>query len=312
MNRTVTALLLVFLIQCGITAAVYWRTPGPVSPSMVQSLAPLDAGSIDEVRIGDNYDNETVLVKAGDRWLLPYLGGLPADPGKVDKLLDGITHPPEGWPVAKTTTARQRFQVADYYYQRRVTLLEAGVQLDTIYLGTSPGFRKVHARSQAADAIYSITFNAFDAPAISGAWLEPRLLQVRAPLRIAADSYSLHFDGTKWLSGTGRAPDERELEALISALRSLQVDGVAAQDLQRELSEAEADLVLRVDSLAGEVTLELFSVDDEYFIYSSEYPMFFKLSAYDYDRLTGIDFRLISGETGAPDTPGAHPANTSP
>ena len=49
MNRTVTALLLVFLIQSGITAAVYWRTQGPVSPSMVQSLAPFNADTIDEI-----------------------------------------------------------------------------------------------------------------------------------------------------------------------------------------------------------------------------------------------------------------------
>jgi hypothetical protein len=41
---------------------------------------------------------------------------------------------------------------------------------------------------------------------------------------------------------------------------------------------------------------EQVALNDPYFIHSSEYPLFFKLNAYDFDRLTGIDFRLISGE----------------
>jgi hypothetical protein len=89
------------------------------------------------------------------------------------------------------------------------------------------------------------------------------------------------------------------LEALLAALRSLQVDGVAAEDVQRELSAAEADLVLQVRSLAGTTTLEFFTVQDEHFVSSSEHTLFFKLSAYDFDRLTSIDFRLISGESAA-------------
>ena len=145
-------------------------------------------------------------------------------------------------------------------------------------------------------AIYSISFNTFDAPAVRGTWLEPKLLQIRAPVSITADSYSLNREGGNWLAATGRAPDERELQALLTALRTLQIDGVASNDRQRDLSEAEADLILQVRGLAGETTLELFTLEQEHFILSSEYELFFGLSAYDFDRLTNIDFRLISGE----------------
>ena len=91
-------------------------------------------------------------------------------------------------------------------------------------------------------------------------------------------------------------PDERELEALLSTLRNLQIDGVASGDAQRDLAEAEADLVFTVESLAGKVTLELFHQDGKHYIHSSEFPLFFTLSAYDYDRLDSIDYRLISGD----------------
>ena len=299
MNHPVTTLLLVFLIQCGIVATVYWPQQDLVQVPLQQPLLPSGPGIIDEIRISDEYDNGTTLTKGGDHWFLPDLENLPADSDKVDKLLERFTEADNGWPIAQSVVARQRFQVADYRYQRSLDFLAEGEQLAVVYLGTSPGFRKVHARRKGQDAIYSIAFNVFDAPGVSGAWLEPRLLQIRTPLSITADSYSLNRDSGDWLSGAGLAPDARELEALLTALRSLQVDGVATEDVQRELSEAEADLVLQVRSLAGTTTLEFFTAAEEHFVSSSQYTFFFKLSAYDFDRLTGIDFRLISGESAA-------------
>lgn len=296
MNRAVPVLLLVLLIQCGIVAIVFWPQQSPGTGATGPGLAPFSVDAIDELRIGDEFDNEAILVKSGQQWLLPDLENLPADPAKVDTLLQSITGQAGSWPIARTPAARQRFQVADYYYQRRLTLRSAGEKLATLYLGTSPGYRKVHARNEQQDAIFSIPLNTFETPAVSADWLEPRLLQVRAPLRIDADLYNLHFENGVWLSGTGGTPDEQELETLITALKALQVDGVADEDAQRELSAVEADLVLKIQSLAGDVTLELLTLNDNHFIHSSEYPLFFKLSAYDFDRLMGIDFRLVSGE----------------
>jgi len=119
------------------------------------------------------------------------------------------------------------------------------------------------------------------------------------PLRIDADLYNLYLENGVWRSATGGTPDEKELEALISALKTLQVDGVADEDLQRDLAETEADLALKVQSLAGEVQLELITLNDAHFIHSSEFALFFKLSALDYDRLMGIDAGRVSGESKA-------------
>jgi len=295
-KHAVTVLLLVLLIQCGIAAAVFWPRQHEAGQAATQTLASIAKEAIDELRIGDEFDNEAVLVRTGDRWLLPELENLPADADKVEALLRSISEQQLSWPIARSPAARQRFQVADYYYQRRLALLSGGDMQGTLYLGTSPGFRKVHARRAGDDAIYSIDLNTFDVPATSDAWLEPRLLQVRAPVRIDADLYNVYLDNGVWRSGTGGTPDEKEIHALITALKSLQVDGVAEESLQRELAEAEAELVLKVQSLAGEVQLELITLGNEHFIHSTEFPLFFKLSALDHDRLAGIDARRISGE----------------
>ena len=172
-----------------------------------------------------------------------------------------------------------------------------GETLGTVYLGTSPGFRKIHARSAGHDAIFSINLNNFDIPTTAGAWLEPRLLQVRAPLRIDADLYNLYLDNGSWRSETGGTPDENEMNALIEALKTLEVAGVADEDTQRELSATEAELELQIEGLAGTTLLQLLTLGREHYIHSSEYPLYFKLSAFDFDRLTGIDVALIAGET---------------
>jgi hypothetical protein len=117
-------------------------------------------------------------------------------------------------------------------------------------------------------------------------------------MRIDADAYSLSRDGAEWLTGTGGTPDERELLALLSALRSLHVEGIADPGQVERLESAEADLVLDIHSLSGRRELSIFRLNEQYFIRSSEFPVVFRISAYDYDRLVGIDFALVSGQGG--------------
>ena len=301
MNRAVSLLLLLSLAQSIVVVALYWpetTTPGQPQQSVAQLLPPSVAAEVNEIMIGDEQDNEVNLLKRGERWLLPDLGDLPADSAKIEKLLATLGREQTGWPVASTVAARQRFQVANYHYQRRMALMADGEELETLYLGTSPSFRRVHVRQADQDAIYSINLSVFDLPGESELWLDKRLLQIRTPTQIVADGYSLSIEGDHWVSGIGKEPDSRELEALLSTLRSLQVEGVASADMQRDLSEAEARLVLKIQSLSGETTLELFSLGRQRFIYSSEYALFFELSDYDYDRFTSIDARLLEQASG--------------
>ena len=65
MNRGLTSLLLVLVIQCGLIAAVYWpgTNRGYVPPT---PMVPFDSERIDVIYVGDEFDNETVLSKIGD------------------------------------------------------------------------------------------------------------------------------------------------------------------------------------------------------------------------------------------------------
>ena len=220
----------------------------------------------------------------------------------INKMLAALTAETHGRPVADTIPARQRFQVADYHYQRRLNVISNGELTATIYLGTSPGFRKIHARNDASNSIYSIPFNIFEAPAFASGWLQRSLLQSNDIQSIKAPNYTLQMTDQGWRAANGIGPDYRELGALLLALGSLQADGVAEEDDQRSLSQATPELILEIEADGATQKLEFFTHGQDRFVYSSKYPLFFTISDYDFDRITGIDAGLLRAEISVPAT----------
>ena len=295
MNRIGVFLGLLLIAQIFLTVLVYRQDDLANAGARSQSLVATEAYVIDELHIEDGTGGSVVLQRRGEHWMLPALAGLPANPERVENALQKLIGEDPGWTVAHTLAARQRFQVASYHFRRKVDLYSLGQLEGTVYLGTSPGFRKVHARNDASDAIYSLDLNLYDLPVDPGKWLEPSLLQVRAPIEVTADGYSLQRVDGQWRLGTGELPDQRELQALLDALRNLQVLGVATDEAQATVTETEAELILEIIGLARRTRLALFREGDMHYVSSSEYPYLFRISAYDFDRLTGIDSFLLSG-----------------
>ncbi|MEP4486416.1 MAG: DUF4340 domain-containing protein [Halioglobus sp.] len=298
MNRAIALLTLTFALQIAITAHLYWPDSAPeLLPSTPLTL--LEPAAIDEIHIEDSKGNETRLKRAESGWLLPEVDNLPADDAKVEALLRVVSSTAHGAPVADSIAARQRFRVASYHYQRRIRLHKAGQVQDEIYLGTSPGFRRVHARNDTTDAIYSIPFNKFDASGVEDDWLARSMLQVGAPDLIQGPGFALIRDGVGWVNQNGGLPEARELDALLRVLSSLQIDGVANEDDHRSIAELEPNLTLELTADGEQVVLDFFSMNEERYVLSSEYPVIFKLAAYHYDRILGLDRQLLSDNSGS-------------
>jgi len=295
MKPLINALLLVFIIQCALVATLYWPDANLLEMINPEQLVPFEPYLLDEIHIGDAQGNEAVLLKAGDQWILPDVTGLAVSPGLIDKLLQDLIQAGTSWPVASSIAARQRFHLTDYNFQRRLTLIGDGELLGTIYLGSSPGFRKVHTRNSTQDSIYTVTFSIHDAPAIDTAWLDKRVLQVQSPLAISSARYSLRMQEGEWRSEEGKLPEERELEALLLALSSLQIESVAVEDMQRTLSIAVPEIELTVKTGRGDTTFELFTLGEQHYIHCSDHSLFFTLSSYDFDRFASLDSGRLNG-----------------
>ena len=122
MRNAIPSLLLILVIQLILIAVVYWPRVANDEITADASAVKFDPAEVTKLGIRDDLDGEAQLARVGERWLLPALHNLPADPEKVATLLDGLLSANDSWPVAHSSPARQRFQVADYLFQRRITL----------------------------------------------------------------------------------------------------------------------------------------------------------------------------------------------
>ena len=137
-----------------------------------------DAASSDESSDSATPEAPLTLIKRENGW---QAGEFPANESKIETVLEkfaGFTSP---WPVATSESASDRFEVADDAYQRRLQIYADDELLADVLLGTSPGYRRVHARSVGSDEVYSIDFNNYELPTESSEWLDKALLQPDNP-----------------------------------------------------------------------------------------------------------------------------------
>ncbi len=297
MNRLNSVLLLVLMIQVFLAAVVYWPQQEELVANPAEPLLAIDRAAVAGIQLADDQGNEALLQRIAGRWQLPARQDLPADTALVERLLRVLTEEWHGYPVATSVAARQRFEVASYRFQRRVTLLgDDDAQLGTVYLGTAPAFRRIHARSDVDEAIYSIAFNSFEAPAHDAGWLDRRLLQVQAPRRIEGAGFALaQTDSGEWRAANGATPEPRELEALLVSLANLQVDGIASEDQQRSLAAAKPAFNVRAVAAADKRNLDFYQLEGEHFVHDPRHDLFFTVSAYDFDRLHTLDPARLNG-----------------
>ncbi len=267
-----------------------------------QPLLPVAATDVDRIVISHG-DERAELVRDGTRWQLPALAGLPAAAAKVNEELGRIAAIETLWPVADTAGSHARFEVAEEGAQRHLQLYRGDALVADFYLGTSPGFRKVHLRRAGEEPVYAAGLSVNDLPARSADWLDRSLLAVADPTRIAGRDYTLVRSAQdQWAlaspPASGQPPpaalDETRARQLVNALANLQVQAVADEPAQ----PGDA-VVLQVESPDGHFGFSFYGVGEQYYVRRSDIDRLFSLSRYDYDRIAGVGLeQLVSTESG--------------
>jgi len=288
MNRLTRNLSMALAAQLVLVAVMFWPQSNSGDEESGRALMSFEAADISRIVISDK---ETSLVLSGlkQAWTLPEYHQLPADPAKITSVLQKLPGLPRGWPVAQTKAARQRFEVAEDNYQRKLQFASAADTVSTLYLGTSPGFRKVHVRLDGEDAIYAVEFNTFDLPVTEAEWLDQTLLQLADIDAVQGLDYQLDRDGEGWRLGSGESPVQSVVDGLVNGLQSLRVNGSADLATATILRDTVVPATLTVTS--GDKTLEyrLFEIEDAYYLKRGDIDIYFSVSALDYDRLNDVN-----------------------
>ncbi|MCQ3828837.1 DUF4340 domain-containing protein [Microbulbifer elongatus] len=286
MKNLQMALSGVLALQLVLAAGLFWESSSrQQAQAQATHLVQTEADALQRVEItGD--DVTVTLVKQDNQWQLPELHQLPVNRDKLDTLLEKLTALKGNWPVATSNSARERFEVAEEKFRKHIKLYtaEGDEPALELFVGTSPGFRKVHVRRADDDAIYAVELNSFDLPVKADNWLDKTLLAAGDLKRIQGPDYTLEKADDGWVfavDDTQEAPavDPGKARELATALEKLRVTRPAGKTPEAEPTE----IVVQADN--GERRYLFASADDKYYVRRDDRDQYFEIAKYDFDRV---------------------------
>lgn len=208
------------------------------------------------------------------------LGELPADDDKIRALIDSLVGNSASWPVATSESSQARFEVAEDAFVRRVRFDGESGALATLYLGSSPGFRRIHAREADSDAIFSIDFGVHELPMADSDWLDKRLFQVETVSSVTFPSGEvLSGNAEAGWSLDGQPADQEAATRLVDRIKGLTVLGLYEKEDETELGEPVSVTV--VDNKGTHrLTFRFNEAVDEYVLESDRLPGAFTVASY--------------------------------
>lgn len=273
MNKTTLTFALV--IQLAIVGLLWAaRAGGVAEPAPFLSF---DAEAVDSLTIG-NEEGTVTLTKIDDSWQL--LDGIPADESKIDEVVEKLAKARGGWPVATQASSAERFEVTEDSHQRHLTLAAGDETVAELYLGTSPGYRKTHARLVDEDDVYAINFSNYEAAVNAEDWLDKTLMRASAPISSLEllDAFTLSKDDEgNWSSADGTALDQGKVETLVGRFTGLSVLGVSEVALPEQ---PKAVFQLADDGGAFKFSLYHDEEEDSYMATSDRVAGVYEISSY--------------------------------
>jgi hypothetical protein len=275
-----------------------------------EKLLSFDAGAVDRIRIDGDADTHVVLHKQDNQWRLPGLHDFPADQGNVKHLLERLAQLKKGWPLATTAGAAKHFKVAETSFERKLTLSQSEKPLATLYVGTSPGFRKVHVRLPDKDDIYAVEFNTYEVGVKPEDWIDKAILTHPAKdiQRVELPGVTLQQQDDK-LEVVGLAEDEEtvkdEAKRLLDRIAGLNIRAVLDSDNTSNHAQDKPELRYTLALKSGATETYVFTKPkdaDYYVLKASPRDESFQVNTWSVDQIKGVTRdKLVRKKAKAPE-----------
>ena len=304
MGRSIKLLLLLVILQAGLVAWVQLRGDAPDAFEVDTPLLAVDSENMDTVIIEQPGEALLRITRKDGGWGLPDKEGYPVLPAKFEKFADKLLNAKRSWPVGRTLVAARQFKVTPDHFERRVRFLRGTDVLGDVFLGSSPGFRKVHARLDGDEHTYAIDFNAFDAPVEAGQWYDTEILKT-APediARIDLGAYALKAGGGA-LQVEGLRENERtdaeEVRKLVERVSEVGFTGILFENGKAIFDAGTRVLEYTIEMKDGPAVTHTVAAPEEgreYILKSSAHPHYFKVVRDRFDDLRDTSrVQLVKG-----------------
>ena len=239
MNRSLTFLLILLLIQIGGTAWLYYDRHEKQSLGEGDvRLLKIAAGSYDEVLLKGADGKQLKLARTNAGWIMPDYHGLAVNKAQIKRVLDALHQAKKGWAVAGTGEAASRFRVLADQFERSLELRLKGKTMQTLIFGVSPGLKEIYVRDADEQSIHVVRLTLQMLFIDPEKWMDTDLLQAgKAVTSIIGPEFELEKKEGQWVlvdNKPGEQVNNKEIQRLIRYVEFLQIEKVAedAQSLE--------------------------------------------------------------------------------
>ena len=301
MKNAVQILSIILVIQIIATRFTFSGKSNLEGFDATEPLFDLTLNDLDEIVItpGKNEEEKevTTLLEKEGQWVLAHHFNFPISETKKKMFDNKLFSTKRPLPVGSTNIAAKQFEVSANNFKTKVEFKSDGVVKKTMLIGSSPSFKKVHARFDKEKNTYALTFDGFSLQGKPSTWIERRLLAVdqEKVKKIVFPSFTLLQNTTESsITVEDLAENEEmnttEAKSLLKGTSSplyLEVLGDTVKPEYQLTSPKASYTIHLVDGSTREVKLGDVEGEDFFVLKVSVYPYYFKASSYHADKLSG-------------------------
>ena len=176
-NNKIKIFSVLLLFQCLLFFMTRGEKAGKVFDK-TKKLISVDFSSVDRFSLSTSEKENLSFVKESSGWSVPGHFNFPADEKKIQAFFSELKELKQSWPAGKTLISAKQFSVTADNHDKRIDFYKGEEVLGTLYIGSSPRFKKVHMRVEGESNTYVANFSSFEYQLKAESWLNRDLYKV--------------------------------------------------------------------------------------------------------------------------------------
>jgi hypothetical protein len=256
MRKIIQAAGILLALQIAVAVALNMGESSNMQEAPETPLFSFKTEAVTALIINDGENKKITIAKGDQGWVLPETSNAPANRDQVTALLEKLAGLKQGLPVATSGGGAKRFKVADDLFQRRVQVKEGDRVVVDLYVGTSPGFRQIHARKAGSSEVLTAALSTFELETAADQWLDKGMFAVREEELegMVFPSFTLTKNGNDWQLDDLSAAEKTDSKAaadLAARVSGLTVQSVVEAEMAAPLFAGEPALRFSVKKKGG-------------------------------------------------------------
>ncbi|MCB0332771.1 MAG: DUF4340 domain-containing protein, partial [Bdellovibrionales bacterium] len=178
-STAIKSLFVLLVIQGVLSATMMLRSNSLTTFTPHEHLLDLKLNDLSKIVVTEGKDSLTIEQKDG-KWVLPHFDNFPISESKRSLFEEKLFSINKPYPVGNTEIAAKQFEVSEDNFKKRLSFYNGETLVDNLFLGTSPGFKKIHVRKGSEKQTYSIEFSSYDLQTTPTAWYDRNFLKVKS------------------------------------------------------------------------------------------------------------------------------------